>query len=168
MPEADESGREKDEADKVIFPTVVEEEETKREGESDEGRDGEMVDGAGPRSAGHRFYSDVSEKHREEDGTLSGVAISPLQWLGGLRSLKVQGELLLGEIGAMHERQADGPLGRSTGGFPVPQPDESLGLVKPDYSFAFKPWIGECGVETLVWSFQGAFGRLFVKLVQIS
>jgi hypothetical protein len=30
-----------------------------------------------------------------------------------------------------------------------------LGLVKPDYSFAFKTWIGENGVETLVWSFKG-------------
>jgi len=37
----------------------------------------------------------------------------------------------------------------------VPQPDESLGLVKPDYSFAFKTWIGDNGVETLVWSFKG-------------
>jgi hypothetical protein len=43
------------------------------------------------RQSGHRFYSNVSEQHRQDVGTLSQVAISPLQWLGGLRCLKVQG-----------------------------------------------------------------------------
>lgn len=46
----------------------------------------------GPRQSGHRFYSDVSEKHRQDVGTLSQTAISPMQWLGGLRCLKVQGK----------------------------------------------------------------------------
>jgi hypothetical protein len=43
------------------------------------------------RQSGQRFYSNVSEQHRQDVGTLSQVAISPLQWLGGLRCLKVQG-----------------------------------------------------------------------------
>jgi hypothetical protein len=104
LPEADETRNFKDEGDKVGFPSVQEEEEEKREGESDETTGSGVAHVTGPRSTGHRFYSDVSEKQKEEDGTLSGVAISPLQWLGGLRSLKVQGKSSYGDKEVQHER----------------------------------------------------------------
>ena len=55
-------------------------------------RRGSAESNTSPRQSGHRFYSDVSEKHRQDAGSLSQTAISPLQWLGGLRCLKVQGE----------------------------------------------------------------------------
>lgn len=100
LPEADETGNGKDEGEEVAFPSA-QEEENKGQGEPDETAGSDVT---GPRSTGHRFYSDVSEKQREDDGTLSGVAISPLQWLGGLRSLKVQGKSLheLNEVVHQH------------------------------------------------------------------
>lgn len=116
------------------------------ESESETDADDQDTDEQAPRRSGHRFYSNVSEHHAllpfndpsqahppnlEKGDALTGLSISPLNWLGGMRTLKVQGA------------------------FPVPQPDESCGLTKPDWTFALKDWIGDDGVETLVYSFEG-------------